>query len=85
MPPPTSDPFSPGLQPFTRILGQDLPGLRTRALNQLLALERDDSEWHAFYGQRRTAFQALALSAPNEVGEATADPREARRPSAASR
>jgi hypothetical protein len=67
MPPPTSDPFSPGLQPFTRILGQDLPGLRTRALNQLLALERDDSEWHAFYGQRRTAFQALALSAPNEV------------------
>jgi hypothetical protein len=53
------DPFSPGLQSFTRIPAQSLPGLRARAIELLTTLERTDPPWRAFYAGRRAAFQAL--------------------------
>jgi hypothetical protein len=52
------DPFSPGLEPFTRIATGELPTLRTRMLTLLEALERADHAWNDFYGARRRAFQA---------------------------
>lgn len=72
------DPFSPGLEPFTRIPPKDLPGLRARTVKQLAALERGDSPWGSFYAERRTALQALAVAASAQAGsEAGADPLEA--------
>ena len=75
------DPFSPGLQPFTRIPANDLPALRTRTVKQLAALERGDSPWQDFYAGRRTAFEALAVTTSGAGGDGSAelavDPREA--------
>jgi len=42
------DPFSPGLGPFTRVHTKDLPGIRTRAVEQLRALEQADLPWKDF-------------------------------------
>jgi hypothetical protein len=52
------DPFSPGLQSFTRIPARDWPTLRTRASELLGTLERADVAWSDFYAARRRAFQA---------------------------
>jgi hypothetical protein len=57
------DPFSPGLQPFTGIVTQHLPTLRTNALKLLETLQRADVPWHDFYAARRAAFQALPVTA----------------------
>jgi hypothetical protein len=64
------DPFSPGLQPFTKIPAQSLAGLRSRAIEQLAALERGDPPWKEFYAGRRAAFQALA---PDVAGRPAAE------------
>jgi hypothetical protein len=53
----TLDPFSPGLQPFTRLPTKELPGLQSRAIQQLTTLEQADLPWKDFYAGRRTAFQ----------------------------
>jgi hypothetical protein len=52
------DPFSPGLEPFTRIARRELPTLRKRMLRLLETLQRSDMTWKDFYGARRSAFQA---------------------------
>lgn len=57
------DPFSPGLQPFTGIVTQHLPTLRTNALKLLETLQRADVPWHDFYAARCAAFQALPVTA----------------------
>jgi hypothetical protein len=74
------DPFSPGLQAFTRLSAKDLGTLRDRAVHQLTTLERADRPWTDFYAARRTALQAVTLStAEASVTTATPsiDPREA--------
>jgi hypothetical protein len=72
------DPFSPGLQPFIRLPAKDLSALRTRAVEQLTALERTDPPWGEFYAGRRAAFQALVLGTPTTVSSGSAgDPRQA--------
>lgn len=73
------DPFSPGLQPFTRRSSKDLPALRTRTVEHLAALERSDVPWKDFYGRRRAALQALELatSHASPTAAASSDPREA--------
>jgi hypothetical protein len=61
------DPFSPGLQSFTRIPAREWPPLRTRALELLGTLERSDMAWKDFYAARRQAFQARPETAPDIV------------------
>ena len=51
------DPFSPGLQPFTRMPIRDLPTLAMRALDLLATLERADAAWSDFYVARSRALQ----------------------------
>ena len=65
------DPFSPGLQPFTRIAGKGLLALRDRAVARLGALEQADAPWKDYYSQRRSALQALALSTSEQAATAT--------------
>ena len=57
------DPFSPGLELFTRIPKRNLSTLRTRMLELLTTLERADVGWNDFYGARRRVFQAQPQSA----------------------
>jgi hypothetical protein len=57
------DPFSPGLERFTRIAKRNLSTLRTRMFELLGTLERADVGWNDFYGARRRAFQAQPQSA----------------------
>ncbi len=57
------DPFSPGLEPFTRVAKRELATLRARMLELLGTLERADVGWNDFYGARRRAFQAQPQSA----------------------
>ncbi len=73
------DPFSPGLQQFSGVAARDLPALRTRAVERLAELERADAPWKDFYGGRRAALQALALTTSEQsgTGAASMDPREA--------
>jgi hypothetical protein len=73
------DPFSPGLRAFTRLAEKDLPALRTRTVEHLTALAAADPPWKSFYGDRRAALQALALTASGrrETAAVSADPREA--------
>jgi hypothetical protein len=73
------DPFSPGLLPFTRLAGRDLPALRAGAVEHLRSLERADAEWKDFYGGRRAALQALAVTTSDSpaTGPVSMDPREA--------
>ena len=61
------DPFSPGLQSFTRIPARELAKLQTRVVDQLGALERADVPWNDFYAARRAAFQASAASSSEAV------------------
>jgi hypothetical protein len=66
------DPFSPGLQRFTRIPTNDLPALWTRAAEQLTTLEQADPPWKDFYAERRAAFQTRARTTAEQV-DAAAD------------
>jgi len=52
------DPFSPGLEPFTRIAKRTFSTLRARMVELLGTLERADVAWNDFYRGRRRAFQA---------------------------
>ncbi len=52
------DPFSPGLEPFTRIAKRTFSTLRARMVELLGTLERADVAWNDFYRGRRLAFQA---------------------------
>jgi hypothetical protein len=52
------DPFSPGLEGFTRIPKRELATLRARVLELLGTLERADGALKDFYAARRRAFQA---------------------------
>jgi hypothetical protein len=76
------DPFSPGLQSFTRIPPRELAKLQARVVEQLGVLERADAPWNAFYATRRAAFQARSQPASEELAAdagsvSAADPREA--------
>jgi len=57
------DPFSPGLEPFTRLAKRELAALPARMLELLETLERADAGWNDFYGARRRAFQARPQTA----------------------
>jgi hypothetical protein len=46
------DPFSPGLQPFTRLSAKQRLALRTRGVEHLAELERADTPWRSFYEGR---------------------------------
>jgi hypothetical protein len=52
------DPFSPGLEPFTRIAKRTFSTLRARMVELLGTLERADVAWNDFYRGRCRAFQA---------------------------
>ena len=70
------DPFSPGLQVFTRIPTRELATRRTRALELLGTLQGADVGWKDFYATRSLAFQALPASF-SETEAATASPTDA--------
>jgi hypothetical protein len=76
------DPFSPGLEPFTRLAKRELPTLGKRMLTLLETLERADVAWNDFYGARRRVFQARPQTGA-ELGtdetSSLADTREAAR------
>lgn len=71
------DPFSPGLEPFTRIAKRELPTLRKRALELLETLQRADVAWNDFYGARRRAFQERPQTAAELDTDATSSPADA--------
>ena len=77
------DPFSPGLQAFTRIPSDQLPALRTRMLELLGTLERADPTWKEFYAARQKAFQAQRQNASETEAHAatssSTDPLESAR------
>jgi hypothetical protein len=66
------DPFSPGLQVFTRLGEKNRLALRTRGIEHLAELEQSDVSWKSFYEGRRTALQALALTASEQTPTAAA-------------
>jgi hypothetical protein len=68
------DPFSPGLEPFTRIARRELPSLGKQMLTLLETLERADVAWNAFYGARRHTFQARPQTGSEMETDATASP-----------
>ena len=77
------DPFSPGLQPFTRVPAGDLPGLRARTVKQLAALERGDAPVGGLLCGAAAVFEALAVTTSGGTdGGASAD-RGRRSPQAA--
>jgi hypothetical protein len=61
------DPFSPGLQRFTRASATELPALQSRVIEQLTTLEQADSPWKEFYAGRRAAFQTRARITSEQV------------------
>jgi hypothetical protein len=72
------DPFSPGLLPFTRLSAPNVTAIRTQAVEHLASLERTDAPWKDFYAQRRSALQALAVTASeSSKAAASIDPQEA--------
>jgi len=74
------DPFSPGLEPFTRIAGKSRSALRTQGIEELAALEQADPPGRELYARRRAALQALTVTTSAESPTAAAasiDPREA--------
>jgi hypothetical protein len=71
------DPFSPGLEPFTRIARRELPTLRKRTLELLETLQRADVAWNDFYGARRRAFQAQTQTFAELEADATSSPADA--------
>ena len=78
------DPFSPGLQPFTRIATRELRSLAARMVDVLGTVERADTAWSEFYAARRRAFEARAQTASDTpegdtVISAASDPLEAAR------
>jgi hypothetical protein len=68
------DPFSPDLEPFTRIARRELPTLGKRMLTLLETLERADVAWNTFYGARWRAFQARAQTGAELDTDATSAP-----------
>src|SRR5262245_3662146 len=68
------DPFSSGLQSFTRIPARDLAPLRVRALELLGMLGQADPGWDDFYATRRRAFETLAHTACDMPGPDAASP-----------
>ena len=69
------DPFSPGLEPFTRISRRELATLCARMLELLGMLERADVAFNDFYAARRRAFQAQPQRASElESDAATSSP-----------
>jgi hypothetical protein len=71
------DPFSPGLEPFTRIAKRELPTLRKRTLELLETLQRADVAWNDFYDARRRAFQELPQTGAELDTDATSSPADA--------
>jgi hypothetical protein len=75
------DPFSPGLERFTRLSAKVQAALRTRVGEQLGVLEELDGSWKEFYASRRAAIAARAVSGGDgrvAVDDASSvDPREA--------
>ena len=73
------DPFSPGLQSFTRMPARELPTLRSRAVERLGTLERGDVAWSDFYAARRRAFEARPQTASDmfQPDAATSSPMDA--------
>jgi hypothetical protein len=71
------DPFSPGLEPFTRIARRQLPALRQRMLELLATLARADAAWNDFYDARRRVFQARPQTGAELETEATSSPADA--------
>jgi hypothetical protein len=55
------DPFSPGFQTLFAVSEQDLVRGQERVVENLSALEKEDSSWQAFYVGRKAHFQALSL------------------------
>ena len=70
------DPFSPGLETFTRIPRRELAALRTRAIDVLGTLQGSDVAWKDFYAARAHAFQALPATF-SEAEAGTASPADA--------
>jgi hypothetical protein len=69
------DPFSPGLEPFTRIPKRELATLRARVLELLGTLGRADGALNDFYAARRRAFQARPQTASElDIDAATSSP-----------
>jgi hypothetical protein len=64
------DPFSPGLQPFTRVRAKDMPALRTLGVERLTSLEQADLPWKDFYAARRVALQTRVRIASEQVDAA---------------
>jgi hypothetical protein len=71
------DPFSPGLEPFTRTARRELPTLRKRTLELLETLQRADVAWKDFYGVRRQAFQARPQTGAEPESDASSSPADA--------
>jgi hypothetical protein len=71
------DPFSPGLEPFTRIARRDLPTLGKRMLTLLETLQRADVAWNDFYGARLRAFQERPQTGAELETDATSSPADA--------
>jgi hypothetical protein len=71
------DPFSPGLEPFTRIARRELPSLRKRTLELIEALQRADIAWNDFYGARRRAFQERPQTGAELESDASSSPADA--------
>lgn len=71
------DPFSPGLEAFTRIARRELPTLRKRTLELLGTLERTDIGWRDFYGARWRVFQARPQTDAEVETVVTSSPAEA--------
>jgi hypothetical protein len=70
------DPFSPGLEPFTRIARRELPTLRKRAFELLETLERVDVAWNDFYSAQRRPFQERPQTGAELETDATSSPED---------
>jgi hypothetical protein len=71
------DPFSSGLEPFTRIARRELPTLWKRTLELTETLQRADVAWNDFYGARRRAFQERPQTRAEPETDATSSPADA--------
>jgi hypothetical protein len=71
------DPFSRGLEPFTRIAGRELPALRKRTLDLLETLQQADVALKDFYGARRQAFEARPQALEELETETLSSPADA--------
>jgi hypothetical protein len=71
------DPFSHGLEPFTRTARRELPTLRKRMVELLETLQRADVAWNDFYVARRRAFQARPQTFAELETDVTSSPADA--------